>query len=214
MAPPLPLRRHRWPGPPDLPWREAEFAVVDLELTGLDRRGEIISIGVAPVRHGRIAADRYYRTVHPQREIDPEAAKVHAMTTDELAASPPLADLLDEIRDRLRSRVLVAHAAWVERAFLDRAFAPRRERLPRGILDTAPLARAAGVRPALPVVPSLEELSADLGLPVHTPHHALGDAVTTAQVFLVLCTLLDAGRQEPLTVGDLVRLTEKHGAHG
>lgn len=206
--------RKRWPGPGDGPWREASYAVVDLELTGLGRGDEIISVGVAPVRGGRIGADRYYRTVRPERPIAPEAAKVHALTVDELAESPPLPEVLDDLRDRLRGRVVVAHAAWVERTFLDRAFAPVGERLPRHLVDTAALARAAGLAPSGPRAPHLESLARELGLPVHTPHHALGDAVTTAEVFLVLCTRLEAARQHPLTVADLVRLTDRHsGQH-
>lgn len=212
MAPPLPvIGRRRWPAPPDAPWREAELAVVDLELTGLDaKRDEIISIGVTPVRGGRIAADRYYRTVRPAAEIGPDAAKVHALTVDELASSPPIGELLDEIREQLRGRVIVAHAAFVERAFLDRAFAPVRERLPRDILDTAPLARAAGVAQVGQGVPQLEKLSRDLGLPVHTPHHALGDALTTAQVFLVLAARIEASRTRTLRISELARLTREH----
>ncbi len=41
-----------------------------------------------------------------------------------------------------------------------------------------------------------------LGLPAHRPHDALGDALTTAQVFIALATHLDARRPE--TVGRLV----------
>lgn len=37
----------------------------------------------------------------------------------------------------LRGSVLVARAAWVEGAFLDRALAPLRERVPNGVVDTA-----------------------------------------------------------------------------
>lgn len=209
MAASVPLIRRRWPGPGRVPWREAEYAVVDLELTGLGRTDEIISIGIATVRNGRIAADRYYRSVRPQQPIGPAAAKIHALTAEELEQSPPLPDVLDEVRDRLHARAIVAHAAWVERTFLDRAFAPRRERLPRQLLDTAGLARAAGVAGPGTHAPELEQLARDLGLPVHTPHHALGDAVTTAEVFLVLCSRLEASQREPLTVADLVRLTRR-----
>ncbi len=205
--------RRRWPGPADGPWREASYAVVDLELTGLGRGGEIISLGVAPVEGGRMTARRYYRTVRPEQPIDVEAAKVHALTLDELAASPPLGEVLDEVREQLRGRVIVAHAAWVERRFLDRAFAPRGERLPRHLVDTAALARAVGLAPAGPRAPQLEGLARDLGLPVHTPHHALGDALTTAEVFLVLCARLEQVRHHPLTVADLVRLTDRHSGH-
>ncbi|HQR28167.1 MAG TPA: 3'-5' exonuclease [Nocardioides sp.] len=214
-------RARPWPCPADgLGWREAELAVIDVETTGLDlRRDEVISIGVVPVRHGRIAADRWYQVVRPERAIDPEAVKVHALTPGELEAAPPLAGVLPEVRARLRGRVVVAHAAWVERAFLDRALAPSRERLPKELVDTAALARAAGVRRLATHEPDLELLARDLDLPVHTPHHALGDALTTAQVLLVLATRLEAAAgdsadrdpgEPALTVRDLLRLTRRH----
>ena len=52
------------------------------------------------------------------------------------------------------------------------------------------------------IVP-LSDAARDLGLPVHRPHHADGDALTTAQLFLALATRLDA--REPQTVGSLAR---------
>jgi DNA polymerase-3 subunit epsilon len=44
-----------------------------------------------------------------------------------------------------------------------------------------------------------------LGLPVHSPHHAQGDALTTAQLFLALASRLD--RAPPQTVASLARLS-------
>ncbi|MBV9605890.1 MAG: hypothetical protein JO027_12305, partial [Solirubrobacterales bacterium] len=49
---------------------------------------------------------------------------------------------------------------------------------------------------------SLGRLSAALGQPGEVPHHALGDALTTAQAFIALATLLDS--MAPQTVGSLV----------
>jgi DNA polymerase-3 subunit epsilon len=48
---------------------------------------------------------------------------------------------------------------------------------------------------------SLSELAHSLGLPVHRPHHALGDALTTSQVFIALASLLDG--YAPQTVRSL-----------
>ena len=44
-----------------------------------------------------------------------------------------------------------------------------------------------------------------LGLPVHRPHHADGDALTTAQAFIALATHLE--EFGPQTVGSLVRIS-------
>jgi DNA polymerase-3 subunit epsilon len=188
---------------------------VDVETTGLDlRRDEVISIGVVTVRGARIGADRWYSVVRPTRPITPEAMKIHALTPAELEQAPVLPDVLDDVRSRLRGRVVVAHAAWVERAFLDRALAGRRERLPADLVDTAALARALGLRREAGHEPDLETLARELDLPVHSPHHALGDALTTAQVLLVLATRLEAQARESgagrLDVLDLVSLSRRH----
>ena len=61
------------------------------------------------------------------------------------------------------------------------------------IIDTFELGRLLSVRRGEDAAPrSLDELAQRLDLPVHRPHHALGDALTTAQVFLALATHLDA----------------------
>ena len=62
-----------------------------------------------------------------------------------------------------------------------------------------PLSGAAGGEP------DLEWLAGDLGLPVVNPHHALGDAITTAEVFLALASRL--GRLGFRTARDFVDLT-------
>jgi DNA polymerase-3 subunit epsilon len=118
--------------------------------------------------------------------------------------------VLDEVVDALAGRVLVAHAAWVERAFLDRVLRRRRYRIGRAVVDTAALLRACRLTDsAAGVEPNLETAAGRLGLPVHTPHHALGDAFTTAQLFLALATRLERpGR--PLTVRDLCTISRHH----
>jgi DNA polymerase III epsilon subunit-like protein len=62
---------------------------------------------------------------------------------------------------------------------------------------------------SIPCPISLTALAEELGLPVHRPHAADGDALTTAQVFLALATELD--RSEPQTVGSLVSLGRRPG---
>jgi DNA polymerase-3 subunit epsilon len=177
-------------------WRAAGWAVVDLETTGLDPRSdEIISIAVVPVDGGRARpGDALYRTVRPERPPTAASIRIHGIRPADLDAAPPLADVLDDVLTALTGRLLVAHAAFVEHGFLEPALAARGLRLRGEILDTRELARVwlAGSDPA--TVPPLLELGAlagRLGLPVHRPHHALGDALTTAQAFLALASHLE-----------------------
>jgi len=78
-------------------------------------------------------------------------------------------------------------------------------RLRRPVVDTVALFRRGQGQSAVDdeaIVP-LSDAARELGLPVHRPHHADGDALTPAQPFLALATRLDA--REPQTVGSLAR---------
>jgi DNA polymerase-3 subunit epsilon len=58
----------------------------------------------------------------------------------------------------------------------------------------------------------LSRLAAVLGLPGEDPHHALGDALTTAKAFIALASHLDA--ESPQTVGSLQGAERELGAGG
>jgi DNA polymerase-3 subunit epsilon len=201
---------------PRTPWREAEFCVLDLETTGLDlQRDEIVSYGVAIVRQARIPCGEVrYRQIRPGRPVSPAAVSVHGLRLADLVGAPPIDDVLDELAGLLANRVPVAHAAWVERAFLNRALGSRGRRLGRLMVDTAALLRAGRlVDRDAGHEPDLEVMAQRLGLPVHTPHHALGDAFTTAELLLLLATRMEraaAVRRRPLTVGDLSSVSRHH----
>jgi DNA polymerase-3 subunit epsilon len=201
-------RRSR-PAPADTPWREAAFSVVDLETTGLDaRRDEIISFAAIPIDDGRVAVGRMRMAiVRPRHMPDAETIRIHGLRPDDLADAPPLPEVLDVVLESLAGRVLVAHAAWVERSFLAAALRPAGLRVGGPALDTSALARhvlgrnGVGDKQAMRLSDAVERLD----LPVHRPHHADGDALTTAQLFLALAVQLDA--VEPQTVGSLARLS-------
>jgi DNA polymerase-3 subunit epsilon len=91
-------------------------------------------------------------------------------------------------------RTPVAHAAWVERAFLRGPLGALGTRLPRRVVDTALLWRLLSIQrgDGDPGWCALATVAQGLGLPAHRPHVAEGDALTTAQAFLALATHLEA----------------------
>jgi DNA polymerase-3 subunit epsilon len=203
---------------PGTAWRTAEFCVIDLETTGLDlRRDDIVAYGAAIVTQARIPCGRTaYGLVRPTRAISVPALTVHGLRPADLADAPTIDEAVGDLIDLLSNRVLVAHAAWIERAFLNRALRSRGVKLGRAVLDTAALLRACRLTDLDPArEPNLEAASRALGLPVHTPHHALGDAFTTAQLFLALATRLEraapAGNNpRPLTLRQLYAISRYH----
>jgi DNA polymerase III subunit epsilon len=192
------------------PWRSASYAVVDLETTGLDpRHDEIVSFAALPIDEGRVVVGGARSlTIRPGRMPGAETIRIHGLRPVDLAAAPALPEVLDEILAALTGRVLVAHAAWVERGFLSAALGTGGVRLKEPVLDTEALARhAVGVDEsgAGRRVP-LSDAARRLGLPVHRPHHAAGDALTTAQLFIALATRLD--RAEPQTLESLAAISK------
>lgn len=177
------------------PWRLAHFCVVDLELSGLDPRSdEIISFAAVPIDAGRvIAGNAVYglcRNTHPLPE---ESVLVHWIRAVDLADAPPLDEAIAPLVSVMSGRILVAHAAWIERSFLAPVLKHLGLRLHRPIIDTRDLGELLALERGQTAGPtSLSGLAHSLDLPVHRPHHALGDALTTAQVFIALATHLDA----------------------
>jgi DNA polymerase-3 subunit epsilon len=191
------------------PWREASFAVVDLEMTGLDpEHDEIISFASVPIDDGRVLAGRTRAAiVRPQRMPTATTIRIHGLRPADLAAAPPLAEVLDLVLEALTGRILVAHPAWVERMFLAPALRTAGVKLREPVLCTARIAAhvlASGEGSGEREIP-LSEAAERLNLPVHRPHEAAGDALTTAQLFLALATRLE--RRSPQTVGTLAKLS-------
>ena len=149
---------------------------------------------------------------------DAETIRIHGLRSSDLAEAPTLSEVLDELLETLPGNAVVAHVAWVEQTFLDAALQANGLRLSNPVIDTAALGaeflrrRGASVGEAV----DLSSLARSLGLPVHRPHHADGDALTTGQVFLALASHLDA--LEPQTVGSLQgfrnRAPERSAHHG
>ncbi len=189
---------------PDLPWRQADWLVVDLELTGLDpRTDEIIAIGAVPVHDARlILGEAMYTLARPDRPPKHASVLVHKLRSADLAQAPSGDEAIDLLLDALAGRAPVFHTSVVERTFLGRELRRRRVRLPQDA-DTEALGRLwlrqrDGTAPA---GLSLARLAQVLGQPGEDPHHALGDALTTAKAFIALASHLDG--VEAQTVGSL-----------
>jgi DNA polymerase-3 subunit epsilon len=215
-----PLRAYRGGRFPEehVPWREASFTVIDLETTGLDPRAdEIVSFATFTVSRGRVRLDdASYQLVRPARMPGWDTIRIHGLREADLHDAPPIGELLDLILGSLTGRVLVAHVAAIERGFLQAALASVGQDLINPVVDTSALdielRRLRRQPPASSEPVALSEMARSLGLPVHRPHEADGDALTTAQAFIALATHLEAF-ENPLTLGTLQRLSDPTRRH-
>jgi DNA polymerase III epsilon subunit-like protein len=121
--------------------------------------------------------------MNPGRAIPPDAARVHGITDAMVAGAPDAGTVGRALREACADVPLVFHNAPFDLPFLVQLFreagAPM---LLNPIVDTLGLARGLPGSGSN----SLGPLAARLGLPPETAHRALGDARTTARLFLAL----------------------------
>lgn len=183
------------PGP-GTPIGEVPMVALDMETTGLDeRRHGIISIGAVPFTLNRIKlTERRYWVVKPPRPLDEASIAYHHITHSEIANAPDLDVVLNDVLETLAGRLVVVHFRNIERPFLDAAVKDRRgEGVMFPMIDTMSL-EARLHRQTLwarfrrwigqpPVSIRLNASRARYGLPAYQGHHALLDALATAELF-------------------------------
>jgi DNA polymerase III subunit epsilon len=212
-AAPGPLRDYLGvPSPAlDTPLAEVPLLAVDIETTGLDPRSDrVLSLGFVPVDGGRVVLGGARSTVVRDAGGVGQSATVHGLTDDRLARGVPLEDAVAGLLGALTGRVLLAHFARIETAFLgavcQRAWGAG---MPCVVADTFELerrARAGGwgsepPRGALRLWAARERY----GLPVYRAHEALTDALACAELYLAQCAELQArSPQTSLTLRHVV----------
>lgn len=202
-----------WQLQPSMPLGDTPLAALDFETTGLDpRRHSIVSVGVVPFTLDRIRfSQRRHWVLKPRFDLQDRSVTLHRITHSDLEQAPDLRQVLDEVLAALAGRLVVVHYHNIERAFLDSAL---RYRLGEGLLfpmiDTmaleariyrqsilAKFKRWLGGRP---VSIRLHDSRLRYGLPAYQPHHAVVDALATAELFQAQV----ADRFKPSTpIGDL-----------
>ena len=186
------------PAAADTPIEKVPLLALDLETTGLDAATDaIVSIGLVPFDSRRIqcrAAGNWL--VNPQRPLVEASIKIHGITHSDLAAAPPFAARLGRLLNAMAGRVIVVHCNAIERQFLAAAVhALTGEPFEFPVIDTmvleeraypppqaSLLARLFGGADAEPVSLRLNATRTRYGLPRYRPHHALTDALATAEL--------------------------------
>ncbi len=175
---------------------DTPLVALDLETTGLDPdHHSIVSLGLVPFSLKRIVCrESVYRVVQPRREPDAESIVIHHITHSEMAAAPDIADVLEPLLEALAGKVVVVHYRAIERRFLDTVC---RNRLGEGlvfpVIDTMAIEARLHPRrkPGLidrwlgrkPVSLRLAACRERYNLPHYGAHHALTDALATAELF-------------------------------
>lgn len=177
----------------DANWDEADYLVLDFETTGLDSRWDrLLSVGWVVMQGAAIPLQSaHHRIINPAMGIPERSAVIHSITDDRAAEGIPERRALETVLEALEGRILVAHNARFEIAFLQAAC----QRLygtglAVPVIDTLQLARRGFERRHLPHGPGelrLDSLRLRYNLPRYHAHHALIDALGTAELFSALC---------------------------
>ncbi len=169
---------------------EASYVVFDTETTGFQpAKDKIIEIGCVIIENGCIRNEKtFVELVNPKRPIPGPASHITGITDGMVAEKRTLPEVLHDFMQFTENRVLVAHSASFDMAFLNREvgrLAPMRIYNP--VIDTHMLARY--------LLPEMEDHSLNglarlFDIEIKGRHTALGDSLMTAELFLKLLELL------------------------
>lgn len=180
---------------PDTALEDVPFVALDFETTGLNpHRHSIVSIGLVPFDLNRIRLkEGRHWLVKPRLPLLQRSVTFHHITHSDLRRAPDLNDILDDLLQAMAGRVVVVHHRAIERQFLDVALRVRvHEGIEFPVVDTMELeARLYRSRPAgfmarllghRPVSIRLADSRTRYRLPHYNPHHALTDALASAEL--------------------------------
>ena len=169
-----------------------EFIVCDLETTGFQPdKDKIIEIAMVRIVNGELV-DSFTSLVNPQCSTPLKIKRLTGISDQQLASSPTLQQVIDDIKKFLTPVPLVGHNIEFDRAFLEANLGW----LPfTTCLDTLELARMI-----IPGAPghSLAALARHLGLESRELHRAMDDVLTTTDLYLALAKRLELLSMEVL----------------
>ncbi len=186
----------------DLPMQELEVVVFDLETTGFSpyNGDEIISFGAVIAVGQQINEDQtYYSLVNPKIKIPSEIVRLTGITDQMTQAAPDLMSVLHNFLEFVDKRVLIAHGSGHDKHFLNSAlWKTSRVNLQHRLVDTMMIAK--WLHPKLKSY-GLDEMLQFYGIEAINRHHALSDAIMTAQLWVRF--LQEAAERQVITLGDL-----------
>ena len=99
----------------------ARHIVLDTETTGLDPRSghRLIEIACVEVIDFMPTGKSFHEYVHPDREIDPDAERVHGISLASLRDKPRFPEIVDRLLAFIGEDKIVAHNAPFDRGFVN-----------------------------------------------------------------------------------------------
>jgi len=166
------------------------FAIVDIETAGgKPQQGGITEIAVL-IHDGTRVTDHFHSLVNPERHIPAFITGLTGIDDAMVADAPRFADIAEELFNRLREYIFVAHNVNFDYSFLRTHFEACGMDFQPAKLCTVRWARQVfiGMKSY-----SLGRLCEQLDIPITDRHRAMGDAKATA---ILLERLLNADKEQ------------------
>ncbi|USD66426.1 3'-5' exonuclease [Vibrio sp. SCSIO 43136] len=179
------------------PVSNVEFVALDFETTGLDaEKDDIVSVGLVPFTLKRIyCRQAKHWIVQPNSPLEEESVVIHGITHSDILNAPDLDRIIGELLKALAGKIVVVHYQYIERNFLDQALQARwGEGITFPMVDTMDLENRHQQRKNGGLLNRLKGKKQEsirlgssrerYGLPAYPPHHALTDAMATAELLI------------------------------
>jgi DNA polymerase-3 subunit epsilon len=192
------------------PLKELTYVIFDTETTGLRPTSgdKIIEISAVRVTGGRVLTGETFDTlVDPERPIPKDSIRFHGITDDKVAGQPVIKDVLPRFHEFVGDAVLVAHNAAFDVKFLKINEKEAGISFDNPVLDTLLLSLLIEGDAE---DHSLEGICERLHITIEDRHRALGDALATAHVLVVLLGRL--ANKNITTFGDLMQASDMEAA--
>ena len=166
---------------------EHGLAVVDCETTGLfpGYHHRVIELAVIQMFGDGEVETEWHTLLNPDRDLG--ETDIHGIRGADVAEAPRFSELIGDILDLLRGRVVIAHNLRFDRSFLEAELARAGFKVgPLPGLCTIALSQRAGLRAA-----RLDDCCRHLGIETEASHQALSDARACARLFSALVTELE-----------------------
>lgn len=177
-----------------IPLDEVRLVALDTEATGFEiGKDRILSIAVIELNWTNIKIDqcREWLVYQPNAVVN-KATEIHGILPSDILQGMPERQMLTELLPRISGAIIIGHQIWFDALLLNETL---RRNFGIGFrnltVDVGPMAmnelqpfRKTGYINQRP--PSLEDLCAHFGLPLHDRHTAEGDAYLAAELFLMM----------------------------
>jgi DNA polymerase III subunit epsilon len=168
----------------ETPLHELNIVVFDIETTGFypERGDQIISVGAVKMTGHKIKrTETFYSLVKTEIPLSEEISKLTNLRDEDLQSAPTAGEVFMKFLKFVNNHVLVAHHAKHEQSFMQKlSWDLFKTRFEHRIIDTSFLMRIS--KPELKSM-SLEDVCGECGIEIRGRHHALGDAIMTAEIW-------------------------------